>query len=176
MIIAAVTLLLGYLLIYGLNYGIPPSMSHTAKAWENWATFPIILGLFLTLMFASGQPLIMTLGIMALSFVAGASKFWDKVQHKWHFGGAFGGFGLMVVSVVFEFGQWPMALGAIVVALPFVLFNIKNKTLWLELIGFGLALLSLIGIAVYLLRNIENSTWWREIAIILIIYGFLMTI
>jgi len=149
MISLAVGIFLLYCLIIALIYGVQKSIS---KSFYTTGQRLYFTGMMLTVMFilmAGVQPNIyFILGSFFLGLVGVAANF------KWNVWIAGG---VHVAAVL-------MCIGLFIVG--FMIINI-----WL-----GLALLSLIGIAVYLLRNIENSTWWREIAIILIIYGFLMTL
>ena len=147
MITLAVGIFLLYCLIIALIYGVQKSISES--------------------FYTTGQRLYFTVMMLTVMFILMAGV----KPNMWFIFGAFF-LGLTGVAANFKWNVWiagGVHVAAVLMCIGLFIIGFILINIWV-----GLALLSLIGITVYLLRNIENSTWWREIAIIIIIYVFLM--
>jgi hypothetical protein len=147
MITLAVGIFLLYCLIIALVYGVQKSISDSFYTTGQRGYFTVTM---LTVMF----------------LLMGGVK-----PNVWFIMGAFF-LGLVGVAANFKFKAWiaeGVHVAGVFLSIGCFIVGMAIINIWV-----GLSALSLIALSVYLLRNVKNSTWWREIAIILIIYVFLM--
>ena len=149
MITLAVGIFLLYCLVIALVYGVQKSISDS--------------------FYTTGQKLYFTVMMMTVMFILMAGV----KTNIWFIMGAFC-LGLVGVAANFKFKKWiaeGVHVAGVFLSIGCFIIGIAIINIWV-----GLSALLLIALSVYLLRNVNNSTWWREIAIILIIYGFLMIV
>lgn len=84
-----------------------------------------------------GDNLVMFLAGAGIVYVGGAAAFkQNEMQHWVHMVGAYGGVLLSQLAISFKYDMWWLTVTFIVLALPLMLFDVKNKVWWVETLAF----------------------------------------
>lgn len=133
-----VTVFCTYLIIITIVFGVQKSISgsyyrlpKSVKPIFTFYLWFISIGAIIL-----GDTVLMFLAGSGIAFVGAAAAFKKKITHTVHMIGAASGILLSQLSIILDFQMWEVSFVFILSSIGLLLFDVRNKIWWLEILAF----------------------------------------
>ena len=140
-LLVSIALIIIYLVVYILKYGIPATFSATYRKMKVW--FTIVVTIFGFSISIAGSSVLFFFSGALLVLVGVARRYWDPGEATLHYIGAIGSLVLGMAGLIVYYQSYRVVvayatvfLALEILPLVFPKTEIKNHNFYIELIGF----------------------------------------